>query len=161
MSENARIRISVSAGELEVEGTAAFMAQYSDAIDAMIGRLKTEPVTASNTATPTQPLSAPAPATAATGELPEFGEVLHGLSSNASGPDRMLVAGWYVQRASSENTFSTGEANQLLMGQGVKLSNPSQALKNAISAKRVFKVGSRYRISKVGEDHLKTLLPIS
>jgi hypothetical protein len=91
------------------------------------------------------------------GEQQEFGEVLHSLPNSATGPDRMLLAGSYAQLASADNTFSTGEANQLLLGQGVKLSNPSQALKNAIAAKRVFKVGKRYRVSKSGEEHLKSL----
>jgi hypothetical protein len=159
MSEHARIRVSLSAGELEVEGPDAFFAKYSDSIDAMLSRLKTQPVSAES-APALGSHAAPSTAVNSAGaELPEFGEVLHGLPSNASGPDRVLVAGWYVQQENSESTFSTGEANQLLMGQGVKLSNPSQALKNAIAAKRVFKVGSRYRVSKSGEDHLKTLLP--
>jgi hypothetical protein len=70
----------------------------------------------------------------------------------------MLVAGWYVQQASADKTFSTGDANQLLLGQGIKLSNPSQSLKNAIGAKRVFKVGKGYKVSKTGEEHLKTLM---
>jgi hypothetical protein len=91
-------------------------------------------------------------------EKREFGEVLHALPNKASGPDQMLVAGWYAQDGSTDNTFSTGEANQLLLGQSVKIANPSQSLKNAIAAKRVFKVGSRYRVSKIGEQHLHSLI---
>lgn len=158
MAETARVRISLTAGDLEVEGTEDFVQQYADSIRTLLDRLEGLPV---------QPVGPPGQAigdgaSAATmgsaAEQREFGEVLHSLPKDASGPDRILLAGSYAQLASSDNTFSTGEANQLLLGQGVKLSNPSQALKNAIAAKRVFKVGKRYRVSKAGEEHLKSIV---
>jgi len=158
MAEQSRIRISLTAGELEVEGTEAFVAQYADAIEGLIGRLETQPLPTATSQPVAGPASAAGTSKSMPTELPEFGELLHGLPSNVSGPDRIVVAGWYVQQTNSENTFSTGEANQLLIGQGIKLSNPSQALKNAIAAKRVFKVGNRYRVSKAGEDHIKPFL---
>lgn len=158
MAEQARVRISLSAGDLEVEGTEEFVAQYADAIQTLIDRIEEQPSQSlgprPEAATGAKPAATSAPAA----EQREFGEVLHSLPSNASGSDRILVAGSYAQLASGDNTFSTGEANQLLLGQGVKLSNPSQALKNAIAAKRVFKVGKRYRVSKTGEEHLRSLI---
>src|SRR2546423_1252108 len=126
MAEQTRIRISLTAGELEVEGPETFVVQYAESIDALIARLEAQPVRAATS----QPPAVPAPAGGASkpvpAELPEFGEVLHGLPTSVSGSDQILVAGWYVQQTNSENTFSTGEANQLLVGQGIKLSNPSQ-----------------------------------
>jgi len=158
MAGEARVRISLGSGDLEVEGTEEFVAQYDDAIQAMIGRLKEQPVQAAAGAA--APAFAPAAHGAAAPDIAgrEFGEVLHALSTNASGSDQMLVAGWYVQLGSADATFSTGAANQLLLGQGIKLSNPSQSLKNAIAAKRVFKVGKGYKVSKSGEEYLKTLI---
>lgn len=158
MAEQARIRISLSAGELEVEGAEEFVAQYDEAINTLISRLEDQPI---QSPTPVEAAAAgasPGAAQAAPTGQREFGEVLHSLPSNATGTDRILVAGWYAQTASADNTFSTGEANQLLLGQGIKLSNASQALKGAISAKRVFKVGSRYRVSRTGEEHLRSLI---
>jgi hypothetical protein len=159
VAEQARVRISLSAGDLEVEGTEDFVRQYADSITTLIDRLEELP--AIHRVSPQAEAlasSTPRAATASAAERREFGEVLHSLPSNASGSDRILVAGSYAQQASGDNTFSTGEANQLLLGQGVKLSNPSQALKNAIAAKRIFKVGKRYRVSKTGEEHLKSLI---
>jgi hypothetical protein len=158
VAEQARIRISLSAGELEVNGTQEFVAQYENAIRSLIGRLENEPIRPAVSSPDPTTGSGSRSASPQPDEKREFGEVLHALPSNASGPDRILVAGSYAQLASGDNTFSTGEANQLLLGQGVKLSNASQALKNAIAAKRVFKVGGRYRVSKIGEEHLKTLI---
>lgn len=158
MAEQARVRISLSAGDLEVEGTEDFVRQYAEPIRALIDRLEELPV--QRVAAQREAVESPAPSasTASATEQREFGEVLHSLPNNASGADRMLLAGSYAQLGSPDNTFSTGEANQLLLGQGVKLSNPSQALKGAIATKRVFKVGKRYRISKTGEEHLKSLV---
>lgn len=159
MTDQARVRISLSTGDLEVEGTEDFVRQYSDSISTLIGRLEELPI--QRVSPPAEAVGSSTPAAAkpaSAAEQREFGEVLHSLPSNASGSDRILVAGSYSQLASGDNTFSTGEANQLLLGQGVKLSNPSQALKNAIASKRVFKVGKRYRVSNTGEEHLKSLI---
>lgn len=158
MVEQARVRISLSAGELEVEGDEAFLAQYAEAINTLIGRLEDRPIQLSTPVQTGGGGASPSGVQAPTAEEREFGEVLHSLPSGASGSDRMLVAGWYAQRTSADNAFSTGDANQLLLGQGIKLSNPSQALKGAIGAKRVFKVGSRYRVSRTGEEHLRSLI---
>jgi hypothetical protein len=158
VAEQARVRISLTAGDLEVEGTEDFVRQYADSIRTLISRLEESPIQPLTSQKEASGGPASAPAAAPAAEKREFGEVLHSLPSSASGSDRILVAGRYAQPASGDNTFSTGEANQLLLGQGVKLSNPSQALKNAISAKRVFKVGKRYRVSNTGEEHLKSLI---
>lgn len=161
-SETARIRISLTAGELEIEGPESFVSQYEESIAAVLERLREEGVVAV-AAPPQQPAvvaasngaaeSAPAPAAAS--EEP-FGEVLHSLNTK-SGTDQILLAGHYVGKGSADGTFSTTEAHKLLIEQGVKLSNASQSLKNNLSAKRAFKVGSRFKISKAGIDHLNTL----
>lgn len=154
MSEQARIRVSLTAGELEVEGTEAFVAKYAEPIDELIGRLREGRLE-------TAAVGGGGPSTSSAGSSvsrpTEFGEALHGLPNSATGSDQILLAGIYAQQASTDATFSTGEANQLLVGQGIKLTNPSQALKNSIAARRAFKVGKRYRVSKAGEDHLNEL----
>ena len=157
MAGQARVRISLSAGDLEIEGTEEFVAQYDGPIQTLIGRLQEQPVPAP--AGSGAGARSGADGSASTGIAgKEFGEVLHALPSTASGTDQILLAGWYVQQGSADSTFSTNAANQLLVGQGIKLSNASQALKNSIAAKRVFKVGKGYKVSKTGEDYLKTLI---
>jgi hypothetical protein len=78
------------------------------------------------------------------------------LAKNASQSDKILLAGSFAAQGTGDKTFSTSEASALLVEQGIKLSNPSQSLKNNLAAKRVFKQGNRFRVSKIGEDHLKT-----
>lgn len=146
-----RIRVSLSAGELEVEGSDEFISKYGDSIDIVLQRLqegKTLPAldgnsSAGQTSNPKKP--------------GEFGEALQAFSSSANDTDRMLLAGSFAQASSSDNAFVTGEAAKLLIEQGIKPGNPSQCMTNNLKAKRVFKVGSKYRVSKQGEDHLRTL----
>src|SRR5215210_2295421 len=131
MADQARIRVSLTTGDLEVEGSEAFVAKYAEPIDELIGRLREGRLQAP--AAPTG--DSPTPTPMATGSHPEeFGEALHGLPNSATGTDQILLAGLYAQQESADSTFSTGEANQLLVGQGIKLTNPSQSLKNGIAA---------------------------
>lgn len=116
-------------------------------------------------------LAAPAPAAPAaangatdktspapTGELPPFGELLNELPKEARDTDRILLAGLYAQRQSGDGTFTTGDANTLLVEQGTKLSNASQAMKGNADSKRAFRVGKRnWKIGKPGEEHLASL----
>ncbi len=157
MADQSRIRISLSAGELELEGTDAFVANYEDDIRAMLARLRDQPIRAGAAETKGAGRAANVEGGAS---LPtEFGEILHSLPKGASGTDQVLVAGYYASQGNADSTFATTEANKLLIEQGIKLSNASQSLKNNLTAKRVFKVGSRYRVSKMGEQHIQTLIP--
>lgn len=153
----ASVRISLSAGELEIRGSEDFIAKF-DVIDELLEKFRDVPV-ASVTTNVTNPNGSSGGGSGATGsgELPPFGEVLHQLPSDATGTDKIVLAGLYAQRDSTDSTFATAEASKMLIEQGIKLSNPTQSLNNAQSAKRVFKVGKRWKVSKSGEDHLKSI----
>jgi hypothetical protein len=150
-NDNARIKISLESGELEVEGPQAFLNKYEGVISSLLERLVNQ------TPKINGPSSRPAPVIGAPLEIDSFPEALHGMVST-SGTDQIFVAGHFASQASHDGTFSTGEANKLLLEQGIKLPNPSQSLKNNLTAKRVFKAGSKFKISKTGSDHLRTLV---
>ncbi len=158
MADQGRIRISLSAGELEVEGSAEFVAKYDDAIAAMLGRLREQPAPALRASGSVKPQSDSRAVPAGSTELGEFGEVLHALPKGASGVEQILVAGYYAAQANADKTFSTADANKLLIDQGVKLSNASQALKNNLGSKRVFKSGKAYKVSRTGEEYVQGLI---
>ncbi|MFO6454171.1 MULTISPECIES: hypothetical protein [unclassified Aeromicrobium] len=159
--QTARIRISLTAGELEIEGPESFVSQYEESIAAVLEKLREEgvvvtkhqhaPVTTVFDGVGENAITGPA-----TVADEPFGEVLHSLTTK-SGTDQILLAGYYVGKNAADGTFSTTEAHKLLIEQGVKLSNASQSLKNNLTAKRAFKVGSRFKISKAGIDYLNTL----
>jgi hypothetical protein len=87
-----------------------------------------------------------------------LGELLNHLPRSATDADRMLLAGYDAQSRSPDNSFSTGEANELLTEQGIKVGNPAQSVKQNLVARRVFRYQRRYRVSQIGLDHLAQLL---
>ncbi len=156
MTADGRIRISLASSELEVEGNLEFIERYEKSIKDMLRRLDEQPVSAKTTRNGV----GAGRVVVRGGEVGDFGEILHSLPRGATGSDQMLVAGWYAQKSATDDAFTTGDGNKLLVGQGIKLSNASQAMRGNLAAKRVFKVaGDRWRVSKQGEEHLKTLLP--
>ena len=154
-----RLRINLSQGEFEVEGSEAFVGRYAERIDALFatldeGRKSEQP----------QPTKAPTPDPSANGEASQavgpqhIGEWLEHLPRSSTDVDRMLLAGYFAQRRSGDQSFGTGEANTLLTDQGIKVGNPSQCVKQNLIAKRVFKHHRRYRVSQTGLDQLRQLL---
>jgi len=146
--QQVRVRVSYGDNEIDITGPADFVAQYQDTIDAITTQLRERTAQSPTVASAIHPA-------AVTISEDEFPETLHGLPKGSTDTDRMLLAGWYIQRKLGDNSFSTGEANKLLVEQGIKVSNPSQMLKNSLIARRVFKLGDRYRVSKSGEDYLR------
>ena len=84
--------------------------------------------------------------------------MLHRLPRAASDVDRILAAGYFAHVRSADKSFSTGEANVLLTEQGIKVGNPSQCVKQNLTAKRVFKHLGRYRVSQTGLEYLRQML---
>jgi hypothetical protein len=163
MTIDARIRLSLSTGELELEGSEAFIKEYAEDIGALLKRLSDAAVT-SPAVTPAEPARAEAvrPADRTSDRtLPEFGEVLHQLPNGITGTEEILVAGYYASRQTADKTFPTADANKLLIEQGIKLANPSQSLKNNMDSRRVFKTGKNYKLSRDGVRHVSDLIGIS
>ena len=154
VSERARLRVNLAQSEFEVEGSETFVRTYAERFDALLDRL-------GHRAQPDEPPPArlPPPTVEALSiDNASLGELLHHLPRSATDVDRMLLAGHVAQARSSENSFSTGEANTLLTEQGVKIGNPSQSVKQNLVARRVFRHQRRYRVSQIGLDHLAQLL---
>lgn len=159
-----RLRINLSQGEFEVEGSEAFVERYAERIDALFSGLAlskgAEPAPSLSTPTATHTLnSVPANGASSPGSAPEhLGEWLEHMPRSATDVDRMLLAGYFAQVRSADQCFGTGEANALLTDQGIKVGNPSQCVKQNLVAKRVFKHLRRYRVSQTGLDQLRQLL---
>ena len=166
MSEHrTRLKINLSAGEFEVEGSEAFVERYVERIDALFAKLanskSTAPalVDASSTGTGAAVSSNHAAnGVAATAAPSHIGEWLEHMPRSATDVDRMLLAGYFAQLRSGDQSFGTGEAAILLTDQGIKVGNPSQCVKQNLVAKRVFKHQRRYRVSQTGLDQLRQLL---
>ena len=150
-----RLRVVPATGEFEIEGSEQFVKEFWGELQPLIDRDR-------GTHAQESPRHAEASSqeVKAEGEVPEtFGEYLSHFGKGLSGTDQILVAGHFQQTKSEGNVFTTGEANGLLMDQGVKLSNPSQSVKNNVDRNNVFKVAGRsFRVSKTGLEHIAALL---
>jgi hypothetical protein len=158
------LRISLSAGEFEVEGPPTFIVQYDEVARQLLARLHSSASDAFNPPGSAAGTGAGKPSPIASngnGAWPEFGEAIHRLPRNASGTDLILVAGYYASTKHADQTFATAEASKLLVEQCIKVANPSQSMKNNLTAKKVFKVGSRFKISREGIERINLLLPRS
>ncbi len=148
-----RLRINLAQRELEIEGSEEFVRQYQDRIDAMFAAFEaTDP--------PVQERIEPGPANQdQRQDLESFGEFIQRLPTSATDVDCMLAAGYYVQQQSSDDAFTTADANRRLAEHGVKIGNPSQCVKQSLLAKRVFMVQrGRYRVSQNGRVYLRQSL---
>jgi hypothetical protein len=154
--QRARLRINLSEREFEVEGSERFVKAYAERFDALLAGLS-DPTKEALPPPPAAPRAAPA-AAAPRPAAQTFGEMLHQLPRSASDVDRMLAAGYFAHLRSPDKSFSTGEANDLLTGQSVKIGNPSQSVRQNVAAKRVFRHQGRYRVSQIGLDYLRQLL---
>jgi len=163
MEGNAKIRINLNLREFEIEGSEDFINSHSEKIDSFLEILKTTPPTPQPTIIQ-QPVvlsttQNPAP-NPKLGSIPEtFGEYLHLLSNNAKDIDKVLLAGHFAQASSESGSFSTSDTTQLLIDQGIKLTNPSQTIKNNLDTKRIIKLSKgKFKVSKDGADYLQQLL---
>jgi hypothetical protein len=149
--QRARLRINLTEGEFEVEGSEAFVSSYVPRFERWLSQLD-EAAPAGGPRV--KPSSKPRPGPVAE----SFGELLQHLPRSASDVDRMLLAGYFVHLRSADRSFATGEASALLTEQGVKVGNPSQCVRQSLAAKKVFKHQGRYRISQTGTDFLRQLV---
>lgn len=151
--QRTRLRINLAQREFEVEGSEAFVNRYVERLDGLLERLNDGPKPE-----PTRPSARPLVGRA----VPQsFNELLEQLPRSSTDVDRILVAGYFAQSRTADQSFSTGEANALLTEQGIKVGNPSQCVRQNLVAKRVFKHQRRYRVSQTGMDHLRQLIGLA
>lgn len=149
-----KVRANRSTGELEIEGPAAVVEKWWDKLWASFGAAQTPEAKATTVARQSPPALAQL-----TTDLPEvFGEFFHGFRSDISDVDRVLIAGAFIQARDPDRVFTTKSANQLLIDQNIKLTNPSESVRRLLNSKRSFVVtDGRFRVSAGGFDHLMAL----
>jgi hypothetical protein len=145
-----RIRLNLSQREYEVEGSEAFVREQAGRLEELLLQ-SAGPIEAP----PAEPAGPPVDGPS----LGSFGEFIQRLPGSATEVDRMLAAGYFVQRQSGDDAFATADANRRLAEQGIKLGNPSQCVRQSLSARRVFAVQrGRFRVSQLGRQHLRQML---
>jgi hypothetical protein len=158
VEQRARLKINLSQREFEVEGSEAFVQHFAGRIEELLEGFEAGSIMTLLPSPASEPAAAP-PAAAPRSGLGSFGEFIMELPSSSTDVDKMLAAGFYVQQMSTDDAFSTGDANKRLTEQGIKLGNPSQCVKQSLMAKRLFMVTKgRYRVSQQGRTYLRQLM---
>jgi hypothetical protein len=155
------VRLNFTQREIAVEGSPAKVAEWFDRFQPFVDAFAMAPQASS--LRPADPLNGEAApsvgggSASATAEIP-FGEYLHRFRDEITDVDRVLIAGHYIQLNSSERAFETGQANQLLKDQGIKVGNASECVRRNLMAKRIFALTKgNFRLSTDGFNYLKEL----
>lgn len=176
--ENTRVKINIKTGEVEFEGSEEFVQNQMDNLDTIIDLVNSNiplPDTAPEFASESTSINTEddsgsieaedAPNDASDFSVPSsFGEWMHKFKDSINDLEKALVTAYFVQHQSDKNDFKTLEVNKSLRDHGIKLSNPSQALKKLETKKYLFqtrKEGTKVRFMRVSQDgvsHLKTLV---
>jgi hypothetical protein len=157
--QNARLRINLSAREVEIEGSEEFVREYAAKLENALPLLAKAPEVGQVPKDEGAPVSKEQPKTSVTTVPEVFGEYLTLFPKDVSDIDKVLIAAYHVQTQAPESLFATAQANQLLKSQGIKVANASRAVKLQIAAKRAFPVSrGKYRVSQEGIDYIKSLM---
>lgn len=168
MSEQAVFKINLRTGEIEISGSEQFVERRIEQLEDIIKLSNIAPQLPPPPAVITQGQDAAAPPANSNGangvgEVPaSFGEWLYAFKDNANDIQKALITARYVQFQAVSNDFKTAEVNKSLKDHGIKLSNPSQSLKQLVDKKYIFqtrKVGTLkfMRVSADGQKHLDSL----
>ena len=171
--ENTRVKINLKSGEIEFEGSESFVQSQMDNLDVILdlvgtGIPLTEVAVLDNGGdVPVDSVEEPENGEPLPSNLQvpdSFGEWMHKFKDGINDLEKALVTAYYVQSQSDKNDFKTLEVNKSLRDHGIKLSNPSQALKKLETKKYLFqtrKEGQKVRFMRVSQDglgHLRSLL---
>lgn len=173
--ESTRVKINIKTGEVEFEGSEEFVQNQMDNLDTIIdlvssnitlSEARPEIVPENTSATPEEDIETEdiSNDTSSFSVPSSFGEWMHKFKDSINDLEKALVTAYFVQHQSDKNDFKTLEVNKSLRDHGIKLSNPSQALKQLDTKKYLFqtrKEGTKVRFMRVSQDgvsHLKTLV---
>lgn len=173
MEQKARIKITMTGGEFEIEGSEEFVNSYAESIKSFVSILQKgasqlkkndiqRPTTGEqfsifDAAPATPPLKQENNGTLNTME--SFGEFYHRRPKNVSKTDIVLMASYYIQSKNDDGVFTTREVTKLLKDHGLDLSNPAHFIKLNQEYKKVFKMRQgQYKVSEEGIEHLKSIL---
>lgn len=153
----ARLRVNRTEQEVEIAGTEDFVREFAGKLDELLVESGSSP-TSTRSNEEAKPPKPPAP-NGAQDVPPTFGAYLHKFPDSITNNDRMLIAGHFAQTQSDDDSFKTRATNDLLVGQGVKLSNAAMAVRRNRDAKRVFNLAKgQFRVSKTGKQYLEELM---
>jgi hypothetical protein len=145
------IRIDYGNRVFEASGTREDVDEYLERFASLLAEFQSHPATAV-----VDESSSPVPSEATPAE---FGEYFHRFGDGLTDVDRVLLAGHFAQLSNGRGSFTTRDANELLVNQGVKVANASECVRRALGTRRVFGIGKgEYKVSAQGVEYIRSLM---
>jgi len=159
INKNVRIRINLSTREFEIDADSDFVIEkFGDRIFQYLDIVKSSN---SKIVPPTESKSHSSPL--ASSEVPaSFGEYFNKFPKGLNNVDKLLISCYFIQSSTEAKAFSVKEASDLLIDQGVKLTNANAFNTANLNTKRVFKLtGRSFKVSDTGKEYINNLLKSS
>ena len=164
-NENAKINLKIGQIEISIEGPSDFVASQYDKVEAHLKTYSEMSSKIIKKVDEDEDASDNSDSGNTGGQkLPDsFGEWLNKVPKDTSDTHKAILAGYFIQKTSEQNSFKVREVTKVLKEHSLKLSNPSLFLKNSVDAKKLFQVSktgneSHYRVTRETEDSLVQLL---
>jgi hypothetical protein len=161
-SQQMKIRISLTTREVEFEGDLQLIKEnFGEYIEDYLKALKKDHPKNSESKQHSsfhEAPRSPEPNFDSSSIPDNFGEFFSKYPKSLSNVDKILLASYYIQNTAEGKCFTVKDAEDILIDQGVSLSNAGVFNKSNISTKRVFKLsGKNFRVSDTGVEYIKTL----
>ncbi|HET6255360.1 MAG TPA: hypothetical protein VFE32_14865 [Puia sp.] len=163
-NQKMKIRISLTSREVEFDGDLQLIKDnFGEYIQDYLKVLNKESPGSSVIKQPnvksTTANSSPSPTDQTSNLIPDsFGEYYSKFPKSLSNVDKLLLASFFLQSRTDGKCFTVKEASDLLLEQGVSLSNAGVFNKHNITSRRVFKLsGKSFRVSDTGLEYIKSL----
>lgn len=177
---NSKINLKVGDIEFTIEGSSDFVTKQYREMEKKLGiqdKLKGEKAATATTPTATtkQATRKKSPGrpkkktttskSASTTVASQVSQWMKQVPKKLKNTDKALVAAYLNQLASGENTFKVRDVSNTLKEYGIKVSNPSNLMKNAEKARKLIEEVARegrqaqYRFTKQGEEYVRGKFP--
>ena len=175
--KNSRINLKVGDIEFSIEGPSDFVTKQYREMEKKLGIKEKLSEAAPETAkketqktTKKRSVGRPKKKTttrksAVSTQAAEVGEWMKSVPKKLKNTDKALIAAYLNQLASGENTFKVRDVTNTLKANSIKVSNPSNLMRNAEKARKLIEEVSRvgrqtkYRFTKEGEAYVRDKFP--
>ena len=173
---NSKINVKVGEVEISIEGPSDFVTKQYREMEEKLGiqekvtgtktkTTKPKTTTRKSATTKTKTRKKAAPRAKTSTQANQVGEWMRSVPKKLKNTDKALIAAYLNQLASGENTFKVRDVTNTLKANDIKVSNPSNLMKNAEKARKlveqVSKVGrqAHYRFTKEGVEYVRKKFP--
>jgi hypothetical protein len=175
---NSKINLKVGDIEFTIEGSSDFVTKQYREMEKKLGiqdKLKGEKAVSASATTTKQTTRKKSPGrpkkktttskSASTTVASQVSQWMKQVPKKLKNTDKALVAAYLNQLASGENTFKVRDVSNTLKEYGIKVSNPSNLMKNAEKARKLIEEVARegrqaqYRFTKQGEEYVRQKFP--